>query len=236
MSELKGMKRGRKKKETDSEKKYNTIFAYRLRELFSAGNESQEKTAAALNVTRQTFGNWLNGRFQPDLEAVARLAEYYDVSLDYLLGRTKVKPVDNKLIAVCNYTHLSEHAAKTLSDLGESEILSEIITDPEYSRLIELLRTKINGDDRLIEYGEGEETVSAMQSELIDFNIGKVISSVCDRIKNKKKEEATEIHPEKKVPDETVEESSRALSQEEYEDMLEDLNNGLYIFNPYAYE
>lgn len=233
-----GMKRGRKKKEIASDERFNSVFAYRLRELFKSGSTSQEKTAAALNITRQTFGNWLNGRFQPDMDAVLRLADYYDVSVDYLLGRTKVRPLDNKMIAACSETDLTEDAVRTLSAMEDdqaADVLSDMITDPEFGRLMELIRTKINDDDRVIEYGEGDEAVTARQSDIIDFNIGKVIGSMCDRIReNRQNETVREIIPdEAPAIEKTV---SRELTQEEYEDMLDDLNNGLYNYNPYAYD
>ncbi len=114
-------------------------------------------------------------------------------------------------------------------------ILSDMITDPEFGRLMELIRTKINDDDRVIEYGEGDEAVTARQSDIIDFNIGKVIGSMCDRIReNRQNETVREIIPdEAPAIEKTV---SRELTQEEYEDMLDDLNNGLYNYNPYAYD
>ena len=101
-------------------------FAERLKLLFFNSGETQEQAANRFNVTRQGFGNWLNGRTQPDYDALCKLAEYYNVSTDYLLGRTDVKTADTQLKTICEVTNLSEAAAKKIIKLNEKENQSDI--------------------------------------------------------------------------------------------------------------
>lgn len=46
---------------------------------------TQEQTADALGISRQTISNWENERTYPDIKSVVILSELYKVSLDYLL-------------------------------------------------------------------------------------------------------------------------------------------------------
>lgn len=107
------IKRGRPKKE----KNYNSPFAARLRELI--GEKTQQEIAEKLNITRQSIGQWINGNTTPDIATLCKLADYFNVSADYLLCHTDVKSPNTDLQAVCAYTGLSENAIKTMHRSAE---------------------------------------------------------------------------------------------------------------------
>lgn len=46
---------------------------------------TQEQTAEALSVSRQTVSNWENGKTYPDIVSVIKMSDLYSVSLDRLL-------------------------------------------------------------------------------------------------------------------------------------------------------
>ena len=46
---------------------------------------TQEQTADALGVSRQTVSNWENNRSYPDIISVIKMSEIYSISLDHLL-------------------------------------------------------------------------------------------------------------------------------------------------------
>ena len=58
----------------------------RIRELRTAKNISQVELADALGVTKQSVSNWENDNIQPSIEMLMRLAGFFSVSTDYLLG------------------------------------------------------------------------------------------------------------------------------------------------------
>ena len=71
---------------------YNTEnFGSNMRILRKLNQVTQEELAKALNTTRSTISNYERGHRQPDNEMVAQVADFFDVSVDYLLGRTTVK-------------------------------------------------------------------------------------------------------------------------------------------------
>lgn len=50
---------------------------------------NQPELAKILNVAKGTVSNWENGNRSPDPEMLSKLATFFDVSVDYLLGRTE---------------------------------------------------------------------------------------------------------------------------------------------------
>ena len=59
----------------------------RLREIRKSRNISQTKLAIDLNTTQNTISRGENGLREPGIEELIRIADYFNVSLDYLLGR-----------------------------------------------------------------------------------------------------------------------------------------------------
>ncbi len=57
----------------------------RLRESRKRKNYSQEYVAEKVHTSRQTVIRWENGTSEPNAETIKKLAELYDVSINYLL-------------------------------------------------------------------------------------------------------------------------------------------------------
>lgn len=60
----------------------------RLRLLRNKKNKSQTEMAEILNVSRQAYNFYENGVREPKLDMIIKMADFFDVSVDYLLGRT----------------------------------------------------------------------------------------------------------------------------------------------------
>ena len=52
---------------------------------------NQEDLAAILNISRSTLANWESGNRRIDIETLVVIADFFGVSCDYLLRRTKHK-------------------------------------------------------------------------------------------------------------------------------------------------
>ena len=59
----------------------------RLKQLRIEKNIKQQDLAKALNVTKQSVSNWENNKRLPDINTLIQLADFYNCSLDYLVGR-----------------------------------------------------------------------------------------------------------------------------------------------------
>ena len=60
----------------------------RIRELRIEKSITQKELANVLNTTDDSVFSWEKGRCLPSYEAILKLAEFFNVSTDYLLGRT----------------------------------------------------------------------------------------------------------------------------------------------------
>lgn len=57
---------------------------------------SQTELAKILHVSQQTVTAWETGKAEPSSSAVSNLADYFNVTTDYLLGRPEKKDDDTK--------------------------------------------------------------------------------------------------------------------------------------------
>lgn len=60
----------------------------RLKELRKQRHISQVKMAMDLNVSQNTISRYENGEREAGYDMLIRIADYFDVSVDYLLERT----------------------------------------------------------------------------------------------------------------------------------------------------
>lgn len=60
----------------------------RLMKLRKEKNKTQDDIAKVLGITRPAYGYYENGKREPDIETLNKLADYFEVSMDYLIGRS----------------------------------------------------------------------------------------------------------------------------------------------------
>ena len=64
------------------------VFSERLKELRKSKNLSQKELAEIFNTTNSSICDWECGRTEPTLNTIRQIADYFDVSCDYLLGKS----------------------------------------------------------------------------------------------------------------------------------------------------
>lgn len=64
-------------------------FGEKIKDLRKEKNVTQKEMAQALSVTISTLSHWECDYQEPSFKDLAALAEYFDVSTDYLLGVTE---------------------------------------------------------------------------------------------------------------------------------------------------
>lgn len=65
--------------------KFNIV----LKSLRTSNGMTQDQLAKVLKVSRSTIGMYEKGDREPDYETLEAIADYFNVDVDYLLGRTK---------------------------------------------------------------------------------------------------------------------------------------------------
>jgi transcriptional regulator with XRE-family HTH domain len=63
-------------------------LAERLKELRKERNLRQEHVAVALDISMSAYCNYEQGKREPNTSVLCRMADFYDVTTDYLLGRS----------------------------------------------------------------------------------------------------------------------------------------------------
>ncbi|MBQ8082253.1 MAG: helix-turn-helix transcriptional regulator [Clostridia bacterium] len=62
----------------------------RILELLHERGITQKQLAEAIKVSTGNISDWKAGKAKPSIEVLSRIAEYFGVSIDYLVGRTDV--------------------------------------------------------------------------------------------------------------------------------------------------
>lgn len=63
------------------------LFAERLRILRREMGLRQDQLAEKLDTTQRKISYWETGKIEPDLLSLWRLSDFFDVSVDYLIGK-----------------------------------------------------------------------------------------------------------------------------------------------------
>lgn len=71
--------------------RYEIMRFTRIRDLRIDNGYKQKDIAALLGVSQNTYSQYEIGILNYPLDAIIKLADFYNVSIDYLLGRTDEK-------------------------------------------------------------------------------------------------------------------------------------------------
>ena len=97
----------------------NETIGERIARLRTEKGATQIEMAAALYVDRVTVSQWENGARDIKTRNTVSLAEYFGVSCDYLLGRSRIAAPDDFIQTACNRLGLQESVIETLELYGE---------------------------------------------------------------------------------------------------------------------
>lgn len=115
------------------------MIAKRLKELRSESGRKQHEVAKYLGITRPAYTAYESGSRQPDLETVKKLAEYFNTTTDYLLGKS-----DNPAAVAPDSQVVKESPAGFMADAGKlslegliriiKETVREVLDEREKNR------------------------------------------------------------------------------------------------------
>lgn len=115
--------------DTDVAEKMNTPLAQRLNLLITDNNSLKDFLGCSIQAVNQ----YKLGISRPSIENLCKIADFYGVSTDYLLGRTENKTTNPKLQEVSEYTGISAAAAEYLHNSinpGRAHVLELLISHP----------------------------------------------------------------------------------------------------------
>ena len=100
-------------------------FANRLRELRKEKNVNQQKLSNYLGYGYTAIANYESGRNEPSIDTICKIADYFDVTVDYLIGHEdNPKRVDaiSKAEAelILNYRNINREDQRILLEMAKS--------------------------------------------------------------------------------------------------------------------
>ena len=86
-----------------------------IKKLRVAQGLNQVEFAKILSVTKQCVSNWENDNVVPSIDMLCKIADFFGVSTDYLLGRS-----ERRVVEVSNLTDEQiSHITSIVNDLGK---------------------------------------------------------------------------------------------------------------------
>ena len=67
-----------------------STFKERLKELRKERNLSQQELGNLINMSKMAISHWESGHSEPSIAQLIVLSEYFDVTVDYLIGKTEL--------------------------------------------------------------------------------------------------------------------------------------------------
>lgn len=112
----------------------------RIKELRKEKNITQVRLAKSLNIAQPTLSGYETGNFQPDNETLLKIADFFGVTIDYLLGREENKNPTNvyDVDGLVYYEEIGTICA------GFNGSLNEVPT----GEVVEIPLSMINGGDK----------------------------------------------------------------------------------------
>lgn len=121
------------------------IFCSRLKLLRTGNNLTLLQLGNYIGATKATISNLENGNKKPSLEIILSIAEYFNVSLDYLTGRTDNPDImehNNGLkIALADFELIEDFK---LLNKHEQNIIMGKISEMIYNKKIEKDNTEVS--------------------------------------------------------------------------------------------
>lgn len=109
------------------------VFKDRLSELMENREINQRELADEIGISKQTISFYVHGKRLPDIDNFSLICDFFNVSADYMLGKTESKSKDMEVSTIHKKTGLSDEAIIILSKLQNKN--SELL--PLLSRIIE---------------------------------------------------------------------------------------------------
>lgn len=95
----------------------DNVFSTRLRELRKEYKLPQKHVANSIEVAQPTYALYESGKREPGVETLIKIARFFDVTSDYLLGLSETRThIEPKGIELSTNTHLKLHLVA--ADLG----------------------------------------------------------------------------------------------------------------------
>ena len=92
--------------------KQKDSFSTRLKYLINEANLKQSEFAKDININPGTLSNLINDTYEPSFQLIEKIADYFDVNVLYLMGKTNVRNPNN--VELTQILNVGEELIETL--------------------------------------------------------------------------------------------------------------------------
>ncbi len=156
------------------------MLSHKLKYLRKKHNITQNEFAKIFNISNGAIAMWETGKRQPDTDMLKRIATYFNVSVDYLLGLERKDDKKNKettAIKVFVYGKIPAGIPmEAIEDILDIEEISEEMTKggKEYFAL------RISGDSMVPNYLDGDVVIFEKTNDCENGEDCAVMVNGCD--------------------------------------------------------
>ena len=150
---------------------------------------SVPQQAEDMGIPYPTFAKYLSGMSECPAKNLIKIANYYGVSIDFLLGNTHIESTNPTIQAVGHYTGLSDKAIETLRILKEKQeyrayidLLSCIIANADFEYFLGLLEGYISPSRESISAEFSMSRADINYKDLCIFAANNALRSILDDI------------------------------------------------------
>lgn len=156
-----------------------TPFAERLKELRKKTGKTQKEISLMCGLSESTYGTYEQTKYLPDADTIVRLANYYNVSADYLLGISNDAETErNDVVYDVNFSSICK---ARISEIARHKILTEVfeqmVVNEEFFKLLHYIHTFLVFDGKIDkkaspkakEMWENAKAIDLFQNESIDI-------------------------------------------------------------------
>lgn len=142
------------------------MFSTRLKKLRKNANLTQIEFAKKFNIANGTVGNWESGNRQPDYETLNKIAEFFNVSIDYLLCRTDTPKPSSSNSNTIKIPVLGHVAAGIPIEAIEEILDYEELDAQQFNPYCEYFGLKIKGDSMMPRIHNGDVVIVRKQPDI----------------------------------------------------------------------
>ena len=121
----------------------------KIKTLRKEKNISQEDLAKALGLSRSTIAGYETNKRKPDINTIHKIADFFNISVDYLLGRSIQRVANDKInLVLSSDPELSDFLDKFLKsrDLQKIFKLIKDLNPTTIKQIIGIIKVFKNGE------------------------------------------------------------------------------------------
>lgn len=117
---------------------FEKSIGQRIGQIRTVAGESQQQLANAIGVSRPIIQHWESGTRHIKADHLIALSDHFDVTVDFLIGRSDNPSKDKNIQEICEYTGLSQWSVEELHSCANN---------PEQKDYIEIINALLENTD-----------------------------------------------------------------------------------------